>query len=168
MLVNEMLCLPTPDTLTQLSFVFSACPFDIDLHKAYVTMNISTHEMKTDDNALYKAQAGNLGVFYDTATQRSSLLLPIVSPALNDRVAQIRQKAPNVFYGEHYFPHLMLVEDFPPISRRYSGFLASVGNSLATLMAPLFFDAELVMSKEYHAVPQADYYASMLANHERN
>jgi hypothetical protein len=165
MVLNELLALPTPETLLHISQIFSACPFDIDLKKAYVSLNISEFDMIPLPDNVYKAQAGGLNVFYDQSTGYSSLILSIVSPAINDRVAEVRKTAKNFFYGDHYFPFVELVADFPPITRRYSGFISSVGNSLATMPVPLFFDAELVRTHEYHAVPHADYYASQIANH---
>lgn len=165
MILNELLCLPSPETLLHMSQIFSACPFDLDLSKAYLSLNISEEEMTPLPENVYKAQAGSLNVWYDQSTGYSSLILTIVSPAINERVAEVREEAPNFFYGEHYFPHMVLVPDFPPSTRRYSGFISSVGNSLATMPAPLFFDAELVRTHEFHAVPQADFYASMVANH---
>jgi hypothetical protein len=92
----------------------------------------------------------------------------LVSPTLNDRVAELREEAPNVFYGEHYFPHMIVVQDMPPMARHYSNFIASVAHILATLEnAPLFFNAELQIEREFQAIPQADFYSSMLANHYR-
>jgi hypothetical protein len=164
MLINELLVIPTQETLRMMSAIFSACPFDLFLDRAYVVLNMSEEHMEPEPDLLYSAQAGTLNLWYDTATQMTSLILPLVSPSLNERVVAVREKAPSAFYGEHYFPHMVLAEDFPPVARRYAGFLASVGNSLAALTEPLFFDAELVIQKDYRAVPQADFYASMLAN----
>jgi hypothetical protein len=166
MICNELLVIIAPETLMHMSAIFSACPFDMDLHQAYLSLNISPDEMTPEPENVYSAQAGNLGIWYDQSTGYSSLILPVVSPAINERVAQVREKAPNIFYGAHYFPFITLVEDFPPISRRYSGFISSVSNSLATLPVPLFFDAELVRTREFNAVPYADYYAAQVANKE--
>lgn len=164
MLINELLVIPTQDTLRMLSAIFSACPFDLFLDRAYVVLNMSQEPMEPDSERLYKGQAGTLNLWYDTSTEMTSLILPLVSPSLTERVGELREVAPSAFYGEHYFPHMVLAEDFPPVARRYAGFLASVSNSLAALTEPLLFDAELVIQKDYRAVPQADYYASMLAN----
>jgi len=169
MLVNELICLPDQETLDYLSRVFSACPFDLDLSKSYVVLNISEEPMEAEPDNVYRAEPGNMGIWYDTGTQMSSLILPLISPGLNDRVAALRTESPSAFYGEHYFPHMVIIHDTPPMARHFSSFVSSVAHVLATTPeAPLFFDAELVMSKTYHAVPQADFYASMLANHYRN
>jgi hypothetical protein len=166
MVCNELLVIIAPETLVHMSAILSGCPFDMDLRQAYLSLNISPEEMTPEPENVYSAQAGNLGIWYDQSTGYSSLILSVLSPAINDRVMQLREKAPNIFYGDHYFPHVVLVPDFPPISRRYSGFISSVGNSLATMPVPLFFDAELVRTAEFNAVPQADYYAAQVANKE--
>lgn len=165
MVLNELLALPAPETMLYLSQVFSGCPFDIDLKKAFLSLNISEQKMTPEPQNIYRAQAGNLGVWFDQSSGYSSLILTLVSPALQDRVTQLREQAPNFFYGEHYFPHVVMVADFPPITRRYSGFISSISESLAMSPTPLFFDAELVRTQEFHAVPQADFYASQIANH---
>jgi hypothetical protein len=167
MVLNELLALPAPETLLYLTQVFSGCPFDIDLKKAYVSLNISEHEMTPQPQNVYRTHAGNLGVWFDQSTGYSSLILTLVSPALNDRVNEVREQAPNFFYGTHYFPHVVMVADFPPVTRRYGGFVNSISESLAMSQTPLFFDAELVRTQEFHAVPQADFYASQIANHAK-
>jgi hypothetical protein len=169
MLVNELICLPTRETLDYLSHIFSGCPFDLDLSKCYVVLNISEEQMETEPDNVYKATAGNMNVWYDTGTEMSSLILPLISPELNARAQELRADAPSAFYGSHYFPHMVVVQDMPPMARHFSSFISSMAHVLATTPdSPLFFDAELVMSKNYYAVPQADFYASMLANHYRN
>jgi hypothetical protein len=166
MQVNELLVIPTQETLEYLAQTMSACPFDMDLTKAHVTLNMSQSPMEPDSDRLYKATAGSLGIWYDQSTGYSSLILPLVSESMNARVAELRADAPCPFYGDHWFAFMVLVADFPPSSRRYSRFINSVSDSLAMAQnAPLFFDAELVRTTEVHAVPFADYYAAQRARH---
>lgn len=165
MLVHQLVVLPTPETVDYLGKVFSACPFQMDLSKAYVEINSSQTAMVPDTNRIYTARAGNLQVFYDGSTQQTSLLLPLNSNALHERATEVRESAPSAFYGEHYFPNLMLVRGMPPLARSYRSFIASVATSLATdPNEVLTFDAELVMSNEFKSIPDADYYESQLAN----
>lgn len=165
MVLNELLVLPAPETLLYLTQVFSGCPFDIDLQKVFVSLNISEHEMTPEPQNVYSAQAGSMNVWFDQSTGYSSLILTLASAALNERVGAVREQAPNFFYGEHYFAHMIMVADFPPVTRRYSGFISSISESLAMSPTPLFFDAELVRTQEFHAVPQADFYSAQVANH---
>jgi hypothetical protein len=165
MLVHQLVVLPTPETLDYLGKVFSACPFNLDLSQAYVEINSSQTSMVPDTARIYTARAGNLQVFYDASTQQTSLLLPLHSPALESRVSELRESAPSAFYGEHYFPNLVLVRGMPPLARTYRSFIASVATTLASdPNQVLTFDAELVMSKDFHTIPDADYYESQLAN----
>lgn len=166
MQVNELLVIPTQETLEYLAQTMSGCPFDLDLTKTYVTLNMSQAPMEPDPDRLYKAIAGSLGIWYDQSTGYSSLILPLVSESMIERVSEVRAEAPSPFYGSHWFAFMVLVSDFPPISRRYSRFVNSVSDSLATAQnAPMFFDAELVRSTEVSAVPFADYYAAQIARH---
>lgn len=166
MLVNQLLVLPTPETIEYLSKVFGACPFAVDLSKAFVEVNSSQTQMVPDTSRVYKATAGTMQVFYDQSTEQSSLQLPLVSEPLFDRCEELRQEAPSAFYGEHYFPHLVLVRGMPPLARSYRSFIASVATTLATDPNQcLLFDAELVVSTDFHAAPDMDYYGSQIANH---
>lgn len=167
MLVNELLVIPTADTLNSFRQIFSGCPFDMNLDKAYVVLNISESEMEPEPENLYSAHCGSMNVWYDQATGMSSLILPLVSPSMTERVQSLQDKSPSAFYGGQYFPHMILVQDFPPISRRYSGFIGSISDTLNAQQTPIFFDAELCVQKEYYAPPQMDYYASQMANHYR-
>lgn len=168
MLFNELICLPTDETMAHLSRVFSACPFDLNLRTLYVVLAQSERPLKADPSRVYEAKAGTMNVWYDTAVQLSSLILPLESGSMNERATEARGGEPSTFYGDHYFPHMIVVQDMPPLARHYSTFIASISHVLATSEYPLFFDAELVVQRDYHAIPQADYYAAMLANHYRN
>lgn len=168
MLFNELICLPTDETLDHLSRVFSACPFDLDLKKLYVVLDQSERPLKPDTSRVYEAKAGTLNLWYDTAVQMSSLILPLESEAMRERAMELRDGKGSTFYGDHYFPHMVILQDAPPMSRHYRTFISSVSTTLATSDYPLYFDAELVVQRDYHAIPQADFYAAMLANHYRN
>ena len=165
MLVNQLLVIPTPETIEYLSKVFSACPFPLNLRDAFVEVNSSQTPMVPDTDRIYKATAGTMRVFYDQSTEQSSLLLPLVSEPLFDRCEELRQEAPSAFYGEYYFPHLVLVRGMPPLARSYRGFISSVATTLATDPNQcLLFDAELVVSRDFHAAPDMDYYTAQIAN----
>jgi hypothetical protein len=166
MQVNEMVVLPTQETLEYLASTFSGCPFDIDLTKTYVSLAYSQDEMTAQPDNLYGAKAGSMDVWYDNSTGYSSLILPLISDTLIERAEELREEAAPAFYGTHYFAFIVLVNDFPPISRRYKGFINSVSDSLAMAQdARLFFDAEIQRQVDVQAVPFADYYASQIANH---
>lgn len=166
MLVNQLLVLPTPDTLDYLGKVFSACPFNLDLSKSFVELNSSASPMVPDTSRIYSARAGTMQVFYDQSTQQSSLLLPLVSTTLTERAHELRETTPSAFYGTHYFPFMVVLRGMPPLARTYRSFIASVSNTLATdPNQVLMFDAELVVSHDFTAIPDGDYYESQVADH---
>jgi hypothetical protein len=164
MVLNELLVLPTPETLRMLSTIMSASPLEIRLDKAYVSLNISEGSMTPKTDAVYEAKPGALGVFYDQSTGYSSLILPFKSSQMAERVLEVRDKAKNFFYGDHWFGFMVLIHDCPPLNRRKAAFINSISDSLAWGTEALTFDAEMVRTLEVHAPPFADFYASHLAN----
>lgn len=163
--VHQLVVLPTKDTLDYLNKVFSACPFDHDFRTIYVEINSSLTEMEPEPDNVYTARAGTMRPFYDTATQTTSLILPLFSQSLTERCAQVREYAPSAFYGHLYFPNMVVKPNMPPLAKSYRSFIASVANTLATAEdAVLIFDAELVVTKTYMAAPQLDFYAAMESN----
>lgn len=170
MLVNRLLVFPTQNTLDYFSRILSGCPFDLDLNQMYVEVNSSVNEMIPDSNIIYEASAGTLNTYYDTATNESSLILPLISPSLTERCKQVRSYAPTAFYydkennKEYYFPFLVVKEIAPPKSISYRGFLASISTTLAGNHYPLLFSNEYIVTSEFDQIPHQDYYNSMLAN----
>lgn len=165
MVLNELLVLPTPETVRMLSTIMSASPLEIRLDKAYVSLNISENSMTPDPSRIYEAQPGGLGIWYDQSTGYSSLIMPLKSGQMAERVLSLRDEAPNFFYDQHWFGFMVLVSDCPTPNRRKAAFINSISNTLAWDPNPMTFDAEMVRPLEVHAPPFADYYASQIANH---
>jgi hypothetical protein len=113
---------------------------------------------------VYEAQAGNLGVWFDQSTGLSSLIMPLQSPQMAERVSQLREEAPNMFYGDRWIGFMVLIKDCPPMNRRKSGFVNSISNTLAWGTSKMTFDAEMVRATEVHAPPFADFYAANISN----
>jgi hypothetical protein len=164
MVLNELLVLPTPETIRMLSTIMSASPLEIRLDQAYVSLNISEASMTPDTSRVYEAQAGNLGVWFDQSTGLSSLIMPLQSPQMAERVSQLREEAPNMFYGDRWIGFMVLIKDCPPMNRRKSGFVNSISNTLAWGTSKMTFDAEMVRATEVHAPPFADFYAANISN----
>jgi hypothetical protein len=101
--------------------------------------------------------------YFDSASQSSWLLLPLDCPALIKRAQDLRlEGAPSAFYGDHYFPFMVVKPHMPPRYQSLRTFVNSVSNTLAmTEDHPLLFEGEFVVASEFHAVPHADYYATM-------
>lgn len=164
MVLNELLVLPTPDTVRMLSTIMSGSPIEIRLDQAYVSLNLSEKSMTPKTNNVYEARPGNLGVWYDQSTGLSSLILPLQSSQMAERVIELREEAPNTFYGDRWVGFMVLIRDCPPMSRRKTGFVNSISNTLAWGTQPLTFDAEMVRTFEVHAPPFADFYAANISN----
>jgi hypothetical protein len=164
MVFNELLVLPTPETIRMLSTIMSASPLEIRLDQAYVSLNISEDSMTPKTGNVYTAQAGNLGVWFDQSSGLSSLIMPLQSPQMAERVLELREEAPNAFYGGRWIGFMVLIRDCPPMNRRKSGFVNSISNTLAWGDSALTFDAEMVRPIEVHAPPFQDFYSSNVAN----
>jgi len=164
MQVNQLIVLPDAGTLDYLRQMFSGCPFDLDLAKAYVEVNSSLGEMEPDDSNVYVASAGSMNIWYDSSTQSSSLLLPITSVALTDRCMELRDSAPSLFYGDYYMPFLVIKRHMPPMSRHYRSFINSISDVLYANRQPLVFDSEFLLPQSFEYVPDTDFYVSQIAN----
>jgi hypothetical protein len=147
-----------------LSTIMSASPLEIRLDQAYVSLNISEKSMTPVPSKVYEAQAGNLGVWFDQSTGLSSLIMPLQSPQMAERVKELREEAPNTFYGERWIGFMVLIKDCPPMNRRKSAFVNSISNTLAWGTSIMTFDAEMVRATEVHAPPFADFYAANISN----
>ncbi|BAG41452.1 hypothetical protein [Ralstonia phage phiRSL1] len=160
MLVNQLIVLPTQDTLAYLNRVFDGCSFDIDWSQSFVEVNSSVQPMEADPTRKYTAVAGTMNVYYDSATGDNSLLLPLVSDELVERCAELRVDAPSAFYGNAYFPFLVVKRNYAPrrAHRRY--FITSIADVLYADRYPLTFDAELVLPRTFETVPDMDYYVT--------
>lgn len=161
--VNQLIVLPDDETLNYLRQIFSGCPFDIDFHKMYVELNSSTQEMVADISRTYVAESMSMDVWYDSATQSTSLLLPLNSPTLVARCHELRASAPSEFYGAHYFPFLVLKRYMPPMYRQYRAFINSISDTLFANQTPLVFGSEFLLPQSFEYVPDVDFYKSQIA-----
>jgi len=163
MLVNQLIVLPDEGTMNYLRQIFSACPFELDLSQSYVEVNSSLGDMEAESSNVYVAQAGSMNIWYDSSTQSSSLLLPLVSTELTKRCQEVRVDAPSLFYGDYYHPFLVLKRHMPPKAKHFRGFINSVSDVLFANRMPLVFDAEFVMAQNFEYVPDTDFYVSQMA-----
>jgi hypothetical protein len=167
MLIHQLVVLPTEDTLDYLSQVFSGSPIDLDLKTFHVELNSSVHHMDPKPDNIYKANAGTLKRYYDSATGETSLILPLDSPQLTERCRELRVSAPSAFYGNYYFPFLVIKRNMPLLKPHRRGLVnISWADTLAANHYPLMFDAETLITKEYHYAPDMDYYTTRVVEAE--
>jgi hypothetical protein len=164
MLIYQLVVLPTPETVQYLSNVFSGSPIDLDLQSFFVEINSSTEIMEADESRVYKATAGSLGRYYDSNTEETSLLLPLVSESLLARCRELREHAPSQFYGDHYFPYMCIKRNMPPMKAHRRGLINSWADTLYANHFPLMFDAEIVLHKELDNAPDLDYYTTRVVD----
>jgi hypothetical protein len=169
MLIHQLCVLPDAGTLDYFSRTMSACPFEgFDMYQMYVELNSSEYPMNTDPDKVYIARAGTMAVYYDSNTEQSSLILPLYSEEMDDRVRNLRSSAPSAFYGEHFFPFLVVQFPAPQLSRSNRSFIASISNTFASNNEPLVFEGECIRSMDFKKPPYLDYYNAMVANDVHN
>ncbi len=164
MIVNELAVVPDADTLAYLSTLMTGAPLDIGLSEMYVVLAQSQDTIVPDPNTVFLARAGSLGVWFDGATHESSLILPLESPALEARAAEVRAYHKPAFYADAYIPFMVVVPGLPPLSRHYRRFRNSLSDALWANRQELVFEREFVTIKEYRSVPYGDFYASYEAS----
>lgn len=163
--VNQLFVLPAQETLDFFSAQFSGCPFDLDLSKMYLEVNSSLFDMEPLPEEVYIADMGAMDIYFDQSTMSSSLLLPVYSKSLTDRCAELRENAPTTFYGEDYFPFLVVKQNVNTLSRSTRRFIRSLSDTMVNLTDHrLLFEGEFVLQNDYATVPWLDYYNQQRAN----
>lgn len=163
MLVNRVVVFPDADTTQYFKEIFKNCPFSIDkdLDNLYVTLNETKEPVELDPARVYQATAGSLGYWYDLNTNSSSLILPLDSPSILTRMAELRVKNGSLFHPQ---PLAFMTIKFymPPLNIRYRTFVSSVSEMLNTVRQPLIFTGETQAVFDYENVPDALYYEAQL------
>jgi hypothetical protein len=165
MLVHQIFALPSADTVDYLKNMFDGCPFEVDFDGLCVELNSSFQEMEEVQGNVCAARAGSMNLFYDSNTQQSSLLLPLISDQLALRAFELRETAPSAFYGNLYYPYLIFKRGMVNPRRHIRAFINSVSDTLVSANAEnLYFEYEVSLSRDLMYAPDMDYYQSRMAS----
>lgn len=159
MKLYDLVTVPTYESLQYLQGLFKGCPFDVNLRQCYVSLNISESPSEPDHERTFLANCGAMGIYYDSTLQSSSLVLPLYSEEMVERAAELRESELNKFYGDLYFPHMVIVPYFPPSRRHFNAFVNSVADAL--IGAPLNFGGEVIKERELSRAPASEFYQEM-------
>jgi hypothetical protein len=162
MILNQINVLPTQATLDYLSSVMADSPLDLDLSSFKVEIITTQDAVIAQPENLYQALPTSVRVWYDTYTQRSSLIISLVSSDLQRRGLQLAQEGVLREWYDQYNPHLIIKEGMPPLSRHYRSFIHSLANILGSgNVPPLEFTNEHVIQIETEAPINAAYHEAM-------
>jgi hypothetical protein len=125
--------LPTPETLESLQHKFNSVDVDINWDAIGVELGSSLKPIdEVSPGEVYKAIPGSMGMWYDAATARSWLILPLfASPKMARRANAIGNVWDRPFIG------YMVLTDLFNNRRRTKGLLNSIATGLVD-QSPVF------------------------------
>lgn len=153
----KLFVLPTPATQEFLRATFSDLPIAINYEKLCVEIGSSVNEITPDLTRAYRALPGTLGIWYETASGRSSILLPLIpSPEMCQRRDEVGDA-----WNRTFVPYMALTSEFnngPKVKPR----LNSISTGLVDMLPELVFSCETVLLDDATVPSQADFYDDFL------
>lgn len=165
MIYNQLVVLPTDDTLKFLSSVMSDSPIDLDLSSYHLVITTTLDEIDPMPDLLYTAQTISVRVWYDAHLQTSSLIASFESSDLQKRAMHLLQAGVLREFHDYFNPHMILRLHMPPMRRHASRFVRNLGDSLCAVDRPLQFHGEFVRTVDLQAPPNYEYEQAMTAEH---
>ncbi len=161
MLVNQLFCLPTPETMAYLMAVTADSSIDLDPNIWGVEIITTQDAVEPDPGRVYEAYASSVKVWYDAAIQRSSLLMSLVSPDLQRRCIDLNSEGVLREFYDEYFPYLPVRRNMPANSRRVKRFTLQLANAVCDKSKILTFGNEFVIQSTLYTPPDFDYNMAM-------
>lgn len=156
-MINEVVVFPTTETLDYLLKIFQDCPFSIEPETWFVTLNETREPCKLYPDRVYSASPQTLGLWYDDSLNGTSLLMPLDSQDILERMAELRLQ--NGFMC-HPSPlaFMPLVRYMPQLKHNYRAFINSISYILSMAEQPLLFTGETQVMREVESSPYRLYY----------
>ena len=152
--MNRLIVLPTKETLDALQTIFAASPFTINWDALCMEIGSSEQHIVPKDHSHYRAITGTMNTWYEAASGRSHLMLPLIpSPELVARNEEVGDG-----WGRVFFPYMVLVED-PIMRRERKAFLNSIATRFVDFPMTLAFHNEIVLVSDDELPPHAEFYA---------
>lgn len=166
MVYNQLIVIPTPETMEYLSSVMAGSPLDLDLRMFKVEVMLTQDEMEPEPDRIYQAKATSLKIWYDSFIGASSLILSMVSPDLERRCVELHEQGVLREFYNYYNPHMKIVPYMPALSHHYKTFVNAVANALCSNERPLEFTSEFVTQISLIAPPDFEYNQAMLSERQ--
>lgn len=141
--------------------LFQGCPIHVNLNVPVTTM-ISPDPVPVDYSEAYDARLLPLHFQYDHVSERSSLILPLLSEKLMARFEYLVQSGVRPAYSKFYFPHLLLNADLPPVRHRQKSILNSLSDAFVNYQHEITLVEETVIAEDFDEHPCRAYYQDML------
>lgn len=156
-MIYKLYALPTLQTVEYLDSVFQGSPIPIDPQIFGVELGSSRTEVGPYPDAVYRAMPALMDVWYDTATQRSFWILPLIpSPEMVDRHDQVGDA-----WNRQFVPFVRVAE-VQNMRRRNVAWLRSIATGLASTKPILTFTNEFVAVDDSIMPAQNDFYEDYL------
>lgn len=163
MLVNQLYCVPTPDTLAFMAAIMGAGALDVYPESWVVNIMTTLDPLEPNQNNVYSATASSVRVYYDSALQRSSLIMSLESPDLQQRCLELNSQGVVREFYDHYSPFMRIRPDMPSLSRHYKRYVVQVANAMCQPDRVLEFSNEFVTTENLATMPDMDYMQAMYA-----
>jgi len=153
----KLFVLPTDQTKEYLHKIFSELPIVIDYERLCVEIGSSLEDITPDLTRIYRALPGSIGIWYETATGRPSILLPLIP---SPEMCQRREEVGDV-WERQFVPYMSLTDQFnngPKVKPR----LNSIADGMVSTLPELRFSCETVLIDDAVVPAQADFYDDFL------
>ena len=156
---SKLFVLPTPDTRQYLETIFRDLPIYINYDALCVEVATSNTKIPTISDNVYRALPGALGMWYETATARSWILLPLIP---SHEMCTRHEEVGDVWHRS-FVPYLSLTSDFNNTSRMKSRF-NSIATGLVDRLPVLEFWAETCVTDNAVVPGQKDFHEDYTRN----
>lgn len=151
--MNKIFLLPTDETKSLLESMFSGGSMTIDWDSIGLELGSSESKLIPGPYKVYRALPGPMGVWYDAATARSYLILPLIpSPEMAKRHEEIGDA-----WGRDFLPFLSLT-DAPSVTRKGRAFINSLATGMVDRQPVLTFHNETLVLDESTVPSHRDFY----------
>jgi len=157
-MIYKLITLPTPETLGLLSRMFAGTSMHVDWDAVSLTLASDVEPILPAEDGLYRALPGSMDLWYDTAQNRSFLVLPLVP---SPEMAKRHEEAGGDAWGRKFVPFLNL--GTPGTNRRrHSAQWKSIATGLIDRQPILTFHGELVLATDGTVPELNDFYTDYL------
>lgn len=155
--VHTLWILPTDETLTYLQSLFQSTPLTVNWDSLGVEIASSRSPIKTGpESRSFNAFPGSMDIWYDTATTRSYLLLPLIP---SPKMARRHEEVGNV-WGRNQFRPVMSLGELQTNRRNHKSIINSISTALIDTAPVLQFHCEMVIEDDsaLQVAPFSDFY----------
>ena len=127
---NALYLSPSERTMRELKTRMQASPLHFDFSKFRVVVFTTQHPIRVDpswESLLFRARPDTLEYPYNTETQSSMLVMPLISDDLQELHAQLC-----AYYNEPvnpFQPEMVMIPHMPPLKSTYRNFVNSISTS---------------------------------------